>query len=52
MGALFLRPLDGERLELVVWGADVAGLEHAARLVPALTGVGQPDFVILSAKCR
>lgn len=52
MGALFLRPLEEERLELVVWGADVAGLEHAARLVPALTGVGQPDFVILSAKCR
>ncbi|KAL1968758.1 hypothetical protein VTN77DRAFT_1584 [Rasamsonia byssochlamydoides] len=52
MGALFLRPLDEERLELVVWGADIAGLEHAARLVPALTGVGQPDFVVLSAKCR
>ncbi|KAH1696449.1 hypothetical protein KXW95_001455 [Aspergillus fumigatus] len=31
MGALFLRPLENERLELVVWGADLSGLEQAAR---------------------
>ncbi|PLB43097.1 hypothetical protein P170DRAFT_451196 [Aspergillus steynii IBT 23096] len=52
MGALFLRPLENERLELVVWGADITGLEQAARLVPSLTGVGQPDFIILSDTCR
>jgi hypothetical protein len=52
MGAIFLRPLDHGRLELMVWGVDDAGLEHAARLVPLLTGVGQPDFVVLSARCR
>lgn len=52
LGALFLRPLQGERLELVVWGADIAGLEQAARLVPTLTGVGQSDFLVLSSSCR
>lgn len=52
MGALFLRPLENERLELVVWGADLPGLEQAARLVPTLTGVGQPDFLILGDSCR
>ncbi|KAI9933367.1 hypothetical protein MW887_007840 [Aspergillus wentii] len=52
LGALFLRPLEGERLELVIWGADISGLEHAARLVPILTGVGQPEFLILSDSCR
>ncbi|KAL4959894.1 uncharacterized protein BDV14DRAFT_193424 [Aspergillus stella-maris] len=52
MGALFLRPLDNERLELVVWGADMSGLEQAARLVPTLTGAGQPEFLILGSGCR
>lgn len=52
LGALFLRPLQDERLELVVWGADAAGLEQAARLVPTLTGVGQPDFLVMSKSCR
>lgn len=52
LGAIFLRPLPRQRLELVIWGADVAGLQQASRLVPLLTGVGQPDFVILSARCR
>ena len=51
MGAIFLRPLPGERLELVVWGFDKQGLRQAARLVPMLTGVGQPDFVVVSRKC-
>lgn len=52
LGALFLRPLENERLELIVWGADLYGLEQAARLVPTLTGVGQPDFIVLSDSCR
>lgn len=52
LGAIFLRPLMDERLELVIWGADVEGLQQAARLVPTVTGVGQPDFVVLSARCR
>ncbi|KAJ4340596.1 hypothetical protein N0V95_007444 [Ascochyta clinopodiicola] len=46
-GAAWLQPLKGERLELVLWGADDEGLRQAARLVPLLTGVGQPDFVVL-----
>ncbi|KAL5047941.1 hypothetical protein BDW71DRAFT_205894 [Aspergillus fruticulosus] len=52
MGALFLRPLANEGLELVVWGTDVDGLEQAARLVPTLTGAGQPEFVVLGGSCR
>ena len=51
MGAIFLRPLPQERLELVVWGFDQIGLHQAARLIPTLTGGGQPDFVILSKSC-
>jgi predicted esterase len=53
-GAAFLRPAGGERLELVIWGADDEGLRQAARVVPMLTGVGQPDFVVFggSAKWR
>ena len=47
LGAIYLRPLPNERLEMVVWGLDEAGLNRAARLVPMLTGVGQPDFVVL-----
>ena len=49
---MFLRPLEAQRLELVVWGFDLDGLEQAARLVPTLTGVGQPDFIVLSPQCR
>lgn len=52
LGAAFLRPLPDEGLELVIWGYDDAGLRQAARLVPMLTGGGQPDFVIVSRKCR
>jgi hypothetical protein len=51
LGAIFLRPLHDEGLELMVWGVDLEGLEQVARLVPSLTGVGQPDFVVMSAKC-
>lgn len=51
MGAIFLRPLLDERLELVVWGFDKQGLRRAARLMPMLTGVGQPDFVVIGRRC-
>jgi len=46
LAAIYLRPLLDERLELVVWGVDEASLRIAARLVPLMTGVGVPDFVI------
>jgi predicted esterase len=46
LAAIYLRPLPEGRLELVVWGVDVASLRTAARLVPMMTGVGVPDFVI------
>ncbi|EEH16891.1 hypothetical protein PABG_06978 [Paracoccidioides brasiliensis Pb03] len=52
LGAIFLRPLPHQRLELVIWGADVPGLRQASRLVPLLTGVGQPDFVVLGERAR
>ena len=51
LGAIFLRPLPNERLELVIWGVDLAGLQHAARLVPTTTGTGQPDFVVTCFRC-
>lgn len=50
IGAIFLRPLKEDQVELVVWGADEEGLRIAARLVPMLTGVGQPDFVVADRK--
>jgi hypothetical protein len=46
VGAIFLRPSD-ERLELVVWGSTARILAQVARLVPMMTGTGQPDFVIM-----
>lgn len=46
LGVIMLRPLKGEQVELLIWGADEEGLAIAARLMPMLTGVGQPDFVI------
>jgi poly(3-hydroxybutyrate) depolymerase len=53
-GAAFVRSAGQERLELVIWGADEEGLRQAARIVPMMTGVGQPDFVVFgeSAKWR
>ena len=51
MGAIFLRPLLDERLEVVVWGFDKQGLRQAARLMPMLTGVGQPEFIVVSKRC-
>nr|POE53316.1 putative secreted protein [Quercus suber] len=46
LAAIFLRPAQGRRLELIVWGVDKENLEVAARMVPLMTGSGQPDFVI------
>jgi hypothetical protein len=46
LAAIYLRHLPDERLELVIWGVDEASLGIAARLVPMMTGVGVPDFVI------
>lgn len=51
MGAIFLRPLLDKRLELVIWGFDKHGLRQAARLMPMLTGVGQPEFVVVRKRC-
>lgn len=51
LGALYISPLPHERLELKVWGFDDDGLRQAARLLPMLTGVGQPDFVIVRKRC-
>jgi hypothetical protein len=49
LAAIYLRHLPDERLELVVWGVDEASLSIAARLVPIMTGVGVPDFVIVDS---
>lgn len=51
-GAAWLQPLHEERLELMLWGVDDGGLAQAARLVPMLTGVGQPDFIILGEETK
>ncbi|KAK2749210.1 hypothetical protein FQN57_006825 [Myotisia sp. PD_48] len=48
LGIIFIQPLRDERLEMVIWGFDLDGLRQAARLIPTLTGVGQPDFVIVN----
>ena len=52
LGAIFLTPRLEEGLELCIWGNDEQGLRQAARLVPMLTGVGQPDFVVLGRESR
>jgi hypothetical protein len=52
LGATFLRPLQHERLELVVWGQTLEQLWWASRFVPTLTGVGQPDFIIFDHELR
>lgn len=51
LGAIFLRPLPDERTNVVIWGVDDAGLRSVARLMPMLTGVGQPDFIVVSQAC-
>jgi hypothetical protein len=52
VGVVLLRPLQSEALELVVWGSTIEDLAYAARLTPFMTGMGQPDFVILNCKSR
>ena len=51
LGAIFLVGRSEEKLELRVWGYDTDGLQQALRLIPTLTGVGQPDFVIVRKEC-
>ena len=50
LAVIFLRPWDGGKLEMVLWGSDVTSLDVAARLAPSVTGGGQPDFVVTSRK--
>jgi hypothetical protein len=47
LGAIYLRPSLEDEQELVIWGESLAMIEQAARLVPMITGTGQPDFVIV-----
>lgn len=51
IGVIFLSPRPKESLTVNIWGYDTAGLAQAARLLPLLTGVGQPDFVIVTRRC-
>ena len=50
LGLICLKPFQNSKLELVLWGFDMTGLQLAARLFPMLTGVGQPDFVIVTRR--
>jgi len=52
LGAIWVEPLSDERVNVMLWGEDVKGLEQAARLVPTVTGVGVPDFVVLDGKAK
>lgn len=54
VAAIYLRPgtTGPESLELVVWGGTAQTAAIAARLVPTLTGVSQPDFVVLDKSSR
>ncbi|KAK7533624.1 hypothetical protein IWX49DRAFT_94107 [Phyllosticta citricarpa] len=57
ISAIFLRPaakvvhgnhvVEQENLELVIWAPSARQAANAARLVPMLTGGGQPDFIVL-----
>lgn len=51
MGAVLLRPLPRQRLELMIWGFDDLGLRLAARLLPLITGAGQPEFILVNKTC-
>ena len=51
MGVIFLCPFSDSGLELIIWGLDDCGLRHATRLLPMLTGVGQPEFIIVRKRC-
>jgi len=51
VGVIYLVPLSRSRIKVVIWGFDDEGLTRAARLLPTLTGVGQPDFAVLGREC-
>ena len=51
LGVIALSRYSPTALEVFVWGFDAVGLRQAARLFPMLTGVGQPDFIILRKRC-
>jgi hypothetical protein len=52
LGAIFLRPTKQFGPELVIWGETEKLLEQASRLVPMITGAGQPDFIIVRDDSR
>lgn len=52
LGAIWVEPMSGERLQLMIWGENLEGLRQAARLIPTITGVGVPDFVILDGQAK
>ncbi|KAI9703921.1 MAG: hypothetical protein M1820_005703 [Bogoriella megaspora] len=52
LGGITLSPLNDERLRLVIWGTSLASLRFAARFVPMLTGVGQPDFIVFDKRIQ
>ena len=51
LGVITLNRYSPTILEVFVWGFDMVGLRQAARLFPMLTGVGQPDLIILRKRC-
>lgn len=51
LGVIALNRYSLTVLEVFVWGFDMLGLRQAARLFPMLTGVGQPDFIIVRKRC-
>jgi len=44
--AIYLRPNAVHDLELVIWGSNLAMAEMAARLMPMVSGTGQPDWIV------
>lgn len=46
-----LRPLEDQKFELVIWGANSESLRHASRLEPTITGSRQPDYVVDNGRC-
>ena len=51
-GFICLGRLGRGRLQLIIWGDDAAGLDLMTRLVPTITGAGQPDFVVMDRSAR
>ena len=52
LASIFLRSHGHGRLDMVIWGSDAASLDLAVGLAPTVTGVGQPDFMLLNQRCR